>query len=147
MYILPRFSFNNEEAADAKKTTKPLGGVQGESGLCGPEGRKTLAQLASEHDVHVNQIQAWRNQLKDNMVSLFGSGADQRKGMIREVKAFTGEDRGLTMENDFLAKVLEPESGRAQGQDQFDSFCGGQPPMPDSVNQPLQRLLPPPGVG
>ncbi|HFD11058.1 MAG TPA: IS3 family transposase, partial [Crenotrichaceae bacterium] len=35
------------------------------------KGDKTLAQLASDYDVHVNQIQTWRNQLKDNMVSLF----------------------------------------------------------------------------
>ena len=25
---------------------------------------KTLAQLANEYDVHVNQIQSWRNNLK-----------------------------------------------------------------------------------
>ncbi len=72
------------------------------------KGEKTLAQLASEHDVHVNQIQAWRNQLKDNMVSLFGSGADQRKGHDTEVKALQAKIGELTMENDFLAKVLEP---------------------------------------
>ena len=72
------------------------------------KGEKTLAQLASEHDVHVNQIQTWRNQLKDNMVSLFESGADQRKGHDTEVKALQAKVGELTMENDFLAKVLEP---------------------------------------
>ena len=51
------------------------------------KGEKALAQLASEHDVHVNPIQTWRNPLKDNMVSLFESGADQRKGHDAEVKA------------------------------------------------------------
>ncbi len=72
------------------------------------KGEKTLAQLASEHDVHVNQIQTWRNQLKDNMVSLFECGADQRKGHDAEVKALQAKIGELTMENDFLAKVLEP---------------------------------------
>ena len=41
-------------------------------------GDKTLAQLASQYDVHVNQIQTWRNQLKQNMVSLFDSGIDKK---------------------------------------------------------------------
>ena len=72
------------------------------------KGEKTLAQLASEHDVHVNQIQTWRNQLKDNMVSLFESGVDQRKGHDAEVQALQAKIGELTMENDFLAKVLEP---------------------------------------
>ena len=43
------------------------------------KGDKTLAELSSEHDVHVNQIQTWRNQLKDNMVELFDNGIDRRK--------------------------------------------------------------------
>ena len=41
------------------------------------QGDKTLAHLASQYDVHVNQIQTWRNQLKQNMVSLFDSGIDK----------------------------------------------------------------------
>ncbi len=72
------------------------------------KGEKTLAELSSEYDVHVNQIQAWRNQLKDNMVNLFESGADQRKSHDADVKALQAKIGELTMENDFLAKVLEP---------------------------------------
>jgi transposase-like protein len=72
------------------------------------KGEKTLAELASEYDVHVNQIQAWRNQLKDNMVSLFDSGIDQRKDHDAEIKSLQAKIGQLTMENDFLGKVLEP---------------------------------------
>ena len=72
------------------------------------KGEQTLAQLASEYDVHVNQIQAWRHQLKDNMVSLFESGADHRKDHDADVKALQAKIGQLTMENDFLSKVLEP---------------------------------------
>lgn len=72
------------------------------------KGDKTLAQLASEYDVHVNQIQSWRNQLKENMVSLFESGVDQRKDHESEVQALQAKIGQLTMENDFLAKVLKP---------------------------------------
>ena len=42
------------------------------------------------------------------MVSLFESGVDQRKGHDAEVKALQAKIGELTMENDFLAKVLEP---------------------------------------
>ena len=38
------------------------------------KGDKTLAELSSEHDVHVNQIKSWRDQFKDNMVELFDNG-------------------------------------------------------------------------
>ena len=67
-----------------------------------------MAQLASEYDLHVNQIQTWRNQLKENMPSLFDSGIDQRKDHESEIKALQAKVGQLTMENDFLAKVLEP---------------------------------------
>ena len=64
--------------------------------------------MASEYDVHVNQIQAWRNQLKDNMVELFDTGIDRRKGHEAQVQALQSKIGQLTMENDFLAKALEP---------------------------------------
>ncbi len=72
------------------------------------QGDKTLAQLASQYDVHVNQIQTWRNQLKENMVSLFDSGIDKRKDHDAEIKSLQAKIGQLTMENDFLATVLKP---------------------------------------
>jgi transposase-like protein len=69
---------------------------------------KTLAQLSSEYDVHVNQIQTWRNQLKENMSSLFDTGIEQRKNQYAEVTSLQAKIGQLTMENDFLARVLEP---------------------------------------
>ncbi len=49
------------------------------------KGEKTLAQLSSDYDVHVNQLQTWRNQLKENMASLFDTGIEQRKNQDAEV--------------------------------------------------------------
>ena len=72
------------------------------------QGDKTLAQLASQYDVHVNQIQTWRNQLKQNMVSLFDSGIDKNKDHDAEIKLLQAKIGQLTMENDFLATVLKP---------------------------------------
>ncbi len=39
--------------------------------LAALKGDKTLAQLASEFDVYVNQIQSWQRQIKDNISDLF----------------------------------------------------------------------------
>ncbi len=75
--------------------------------LAAMKGDKTLAQLASDNDVHVNQIQSWHKQLKENIDGLFESQAEKRKdhqGEIKELQAKIGQ---LTMENDFLAKVLD----------------------------------------
>ncbi len=72
------------------------------------QGDKTLAELSSQYDVHVNQIQTWRNQLKDNITNLFDSGIDQRKDHEQQIKALQAKIGQLTMENDFLATVLKP---------------------------------------
>ncbi len=76
--------------------------------LAALQGEKTLAELSSEYDVHVNQIQTWRKQLKNNMVSLFDSGIDQRKDNEEQIQLLQVKIGQLTMENDFLAKVLKP---------------------------------------
>jgi transposase-like protein len=72
------------------------------------QGDKTLAELSSQYDIHVNQIQTWRNQLKDNIGSLFDSGIDQRKDNEQQIKSLQAKIGQLTMENDFLATVLKP---------------------------------------
>lgn len=76
--------------------------------LAAMKGDKTLAQLASDHDVHVNQIQSWHKQLKENINALFESQAEKRKDYEGEIKQLQAKAGQLTMENDFLAKVLEP---------------------------------------
>ena len=69
------------------------------------QGDKTLAELSSQYDIHVNQIQTWRNQLKDNIGSLFDSRIDQRKDHEQQIKSLQAKIGQLTMENDFLAAV------------------------------------------
>ncbi len=76
--------------------------------LAALKGDKTLAQLASEFDVHVNQIQSWQRQIKDNISDLFENPAEVRKDHQGEVKELRAKIGQLTMENDFLSKALEP---------------------------------------
>ena len=70
------------------------------------KGQKTLAELADEYDVHVNQIQTWRNQLLDNADALFGGMESDRKDQEANIKDLQAKIGQLTMENDFLSKVL-----------------------------------------
>ena len=88
------------------------------------QGDKTLAELSSQYDVHVNQIQTWRNQLKDNMVSLFDSGIDQRKDHEEQIKSLQAKIGQLTMENDFLATVVNQRAKltRVLGKTALKSF-------------------------
>ena len=72
------------------------------------QGDKTLAELSSQYDVYVNQVQTWRQRLKDNVASLFDSGIDQRKDHNEQIKSLQAKIGQLTMENDFLATALKP---------------------------------------
>ena len=69
------------------------------------KGEKTLAELAKQFDVHSNQITAWKTQLLEGAVSVFGG--ERRSGEpavdLKELHAKIGE---LTLQNDFLSGAL-----------------------------------------
>ncbi len=73
--------------------------------LAAIKGEKTLAELAQQYDVHPNQITAWKAQVLDGAVGLFGGGSAEAAPVV-DLKVLHAKIGELTLENDFLAGAL-----------------------------------------
>lgn len=73
--------------------------------LAALRGDKTLAELASQFDVHANQITQWKVQLLERAAEVFGSEA-QPGGPPVDLKALHAKIGELALENDFLEHAL-----------------------------------------
>ena len=75
--------------------------------LAAAKGDKTLSELASQFNLHPTQITNWKKELIGNAASLFERDKQkpQQSDDVEKLQAKIGQ---LTMENDFLAKVLGP---------------------------------------
>lgn len=74
--------------------------------LAAAKGDKTVSELASQYNLHPTQITQWKNELIQNAATLFASKADKKKDQAEDVEKLHAKIGQLTMENDFLAKVL-----------------------------------------
>jgi transposase-like protein len=70
--------------------------------LAAVRGEKTLSELASQFDVHPNQITQWRSQLMERAEEVFGTGSGSMEKPV-DLHAKIGE---LALENDFLEGAL-----------------------------------------
>src|SRR2546425_728358 len=80
---------------------------KGKGALAAFKDEKTLAQLAQQYDVHVNQITTWKAQLLERVSEVFASAAERKEASggpsVKDMQAKIGQ---LALENDFLAVAL-----------------------------------------
>ena len=74
--------------------------------LAALKGEKTLADLAQQYDVHVNQITQWRSQLLDGAAGVFDQGKAEKAVTGIDLKSLHAKIGELTLENDFLSGAL-----------------------------------------
>jgi transposase len=92
-------------AKRARRTHNPA--FKAKVALAAIKGEKTLAELAQQHDVHPNQITAWKAQLVEGAAEVFGSSTTGiTVAPAVDVKLLHAKIGELTLENDFLSGAL-----------------------------------------
>lgn len=74
--------------------------------LAAAKGDKTVSELAQKYNLHANQISTWKKELLENTAMIFATDSATGKGNSEEMDKLHAKIGQLTMENDFLAKVL-----------------------------------------
>ena len=92
---------DNDEADE----TQDRCGAEGEDRLGGAEETESVADLAVRHQVHPNQIYAWKKQLQDQAARAFdtGTGEDAEVKARRKIDELHAKIGELTVERDFLS--------------------------------------------
>jgi transposase len=74
--------------------------------LAALRGEKTLAELAQQFDVHVNQITQWKSQLLEGAAGVFNHGRSEASAPVVDLKVLHAKIGELALENDFLEGAL-----------------------------------------
>ena len=73
--------------------------------LAAVKGERTLAELASQLDVHPNQITQWKSQLLEQAAAVFNGWRSQTEESV-DLKTLHAKVGQLSLENDFLESAL-----------------------------------------
>ena len=111
--------------------------------LAALKGDKTMSELATQFDVHPNQIKQWKDQLLDGVTDVFDDKPKASKEPEIDVKSLHAKIGQLTLENDFWKeRSTRPVCCRAQENDgsipHGAKFCDG---------SALHQESPPKGAG
>jgi transposase-like protein len=74
--------------------------------LAALKGDRTMSELATQFDVHPNQIKQWKDQLLDGVPDVFDDRARGKAPEI-DVTSLHAKIGQLTLENDFLSGALD----------------------------------------
>ena len=71
-------------------------------------GDRTIQEIAAKHEIHPNQVSAWKRQALEGLGAVFSNGAERagrdHEAEIERLHAKIGQ---LTVERDFLSKGLK----------------------------------------
>jgi transposase len=71
-------------------------------------GERTIAELATKHQLHPNQITQWKRQAIENLAKAFDDKAsDVQVGREAEMTKLHAKIGQLVVERDFLAKAFD----------------------------------------
>jgi transposase len=70
-------------------------------------GDKTIQEIAAKHQVHPNQVSAWKRQAVDGMADVFSRGGKASGPSEAEIKELHAKIGRLAVENDFLSQGLK----------------------------------------
>ena len=73
--------------------------------LAAVKGEQTITELSQRFDVHPNQITQWKNQLLEQLPSVFEQAGKSQEASV-DIKTLHAKIGELTLENDFLESAL-----------------------------------------
>jgi transposase-like protein len=79
--------------------------------LAAARGDKTMVELATQFDVHPNQITQWKSELLERAAEMFSTPSERAASQGPSVEALQAKIGQLTMEIDFLDRALNRVPG------------------------------------
>lgn len=70
-------------------------------------GGETIQKIAAKHQIHPNQVSAWKRQAVDGMADVFSRGGKATVSSEAEIKELHAKIGRLAVENDFLSQGLK----------------------------------------